>query len=107
MIRANPNVPYKTIISESLDRKRIREWREEWEEAPLSLITPKELDFLQYAPSTLFKINKTHQVDFPIGLSHQIRQFEGDGVAQYSVLDGAVMKGYYNSQIIRSIKLIL
>jgi hypothetical protein len=95
MIRVNPRVPTKGYVVDGFDVKELKEFRGESGEAPISVFTEKEFDLLKYAPSTLFRINLEHDLNFPIDRDHSRRQLEVDIISQYSVLESAVQGGYY------------
>lgn len=97
MIKVNPYVPTRGYVVEGIDVNGLRKLRNELGETPISVFTEKEFDLLQYAPSILFKINSDHGLNFPIDRDHSRRQLEVDIINQYSVLESAVQRSYYNN----------
>lgn len=95
MIRALSNRLFKNYVVNSFSTTDLKQWRSEWPEVPVSVFTEKELDFQGYAPSTFYAINHQKGTSLPIDKLHLKRQYEGDLVAQFAVLEGAVKNNYF------------
>ncbi len=96
MIRANPYLPHRSFIVEGFDSADLEKLRSDWGKVPLSVFTLKELDLLGYAPSTLFRINRQHNVKFPVDRENARRQLEVEILNQYAVLECSVTRGHYD-----------
>ncbi|GEM_PF-5542777 len=98
MIQNPPWQIYKNYVVHGFNSSDLLSFKQQWPKTPLSVFTEKEFDFQHYGPSMFWAINNQRGTNFPINKAHLRRQYEGDIIAQFATLEGAVRNKYYHQE---------